>query len=82
MRPATFGYMAGYYSKLVGTALALMAVGALLRVIIFGRHAEHVVTLNTNAVQSWLPRRRSFLFWDMSLCLGRFRIHDEILAWQ
>ena len=60
--------------------LALMAVGALLRVIIFGRHAEHVVTLGTNAVQGWLPRRRSFLFWGMSLWLGRFRIHDEILA--
>ena len=60
--------------------LALAAVGALLRVIIFGRHAEHVVTLDTNAVQGWLPRRRSFLFWGMGLCLGRFRIHDEILA--
>lgn len=62
--------------------LALMAVGALLGVIIFGRHAEHVVTLGTNAVQDRLPRRRSFLFWGMSLCLGRFRIHDQILARQ
>jgi len=62
--------------------LALTAVGALLRVIIFGRHAEHVVTLGTNAVQGWLPRRRSFLFWGMTLCLGRFRIHDQILARQ
>ena len=60
--------------------LALMAIGALLRVKIFRRHAEHIVTLDTNAVQDWLPRRRSFLFWGMSLCLGRFRIHDEILA--
>jgi hypothetical protein len=46
---------------------ALMAVGALLRVKIFGRHAEHVVTLYANAVQSRLSRRRSFLFWGMSL---------------
>ena len=60
--------------------LTLMAVGALFRVIILGHYAEHVITLGADAVQGRLPRRRSFLLWSMSLRLGRFRIHDEILA--
>ena len=54
----------------VGIAnLALVAVGALLCVEIFGRHAEHVVTLYANTVKSRLSRRRSLMFWSMSLWL-------------
>ncbi len=60
--------------------LALVAVGALFRVKIFGRHAEHVVTLYANTVKSRLSRRRSFLLWNMRLWLGRFRTHNGILA--
>jgi hypothetical protein len=32
-----------------------MAIGTLLGVKIFRRNAEHVVTLDANAVEGWLP---------------------------
>ncbi len=60
--------------------LALVAVGALLRVEIFGRHAEHVVTLYANTVKSRFSLCRSFLFRGMSLWFGRFHTHIGILA--
>ena len=59
-----------------------MAIGALFRVKIFRRNAEHIVTLDANAVEHWLPRRRSFLFRGMSLRWARFSSHEQILAQQ
>jgi hypothetical protein len=56
-----------------------MAIGALLGVKIFRRNPEHVVTLDANAVEDWLPKRRGLRF-CMRLRLDRLSWHSEILA--
>ncbi len=46
-----------------------MAIWALLRFKILRRNAEHIVTLDANAMKNWLPRCRSLMFRGMSLRL-------------
>jgi hypothetical protein len=60
--------------------LALTALGALLRVIVFGRHAKHVIALGANAVKARRLRSGSLLFGGLNLFMGRVRVHAEILA--
>ena len=58
-----------------------MAIGALLGVKILRRNAEHVVTLNANAMKNRLSWRRSIVFRAVSLRLRRFVGHERILAY-
>ena len=44
-----------------------MAIGALFGVKIFRRNAEHIVTLDAHPMEHRLPRRRSLVFWGVSL---------------
>jgi hypothetical protein len=61
--------------------LAFMATGALFRVKILRRNAEHVVTLDANTMKNGLPRRRRFVFRGMGLGLSGFVCHLQILAY-
>lgn len=75
-------HTAGMKFEARSPSLALVAVGALLGVEIFRRNTKHVVTLDANAMQNGLPRRRSFQFVSMRLRRCRFICHGEILAQQ
>jgi hypothetical protein len=57
-----------------------MATGALFRVKILRRDAEHVVTLNANTMENRLPWCGGFVFRGMGLGLSGFVGHTRILA--
>jgi hypothetical protein len=57
-----------------------MAIGALFCVKILRCNAKHVVTLNANAMENRLPRRRSVMFRGVFLRLARLDRHAQILA--
>lgn len=59
-----------------------MTIRALLGVKLFRRNSKHVVTLDAYTMEHWLPRRRSFMLRGLSLRLGRFGSHKQILAQQ
>ena len=60
--------------------LPFMATGALFRVKILRRNAEHVVTLSANTMENRLPWCRGFVFRGMGLGLSGFVGHTGILA--